>query len=91
LQSSEVDGAVDETYIVSAQSPIQRELISEQDVDVPLYVEGGFTTWLRDKSLTYFILRGEQTQRFRIYEENKEKDKEKDGNVMFRVLLFLII
>lgn len=55
--SKEVTDSIDDTWIVSAQSPKQKELLAEQDVKQPVYVEGSFRVWLRDRAVDYFVLR----------------------------------
>nr|CAG4644015.1 EOG090X07J4 [Lepidurus arcticus] len=59
FQASELPDALDHTWIVSAQSPTQRQLIESYPADKAVYVEGAFTIWLRRSSVSYFILRGE--------------------------------
>nr|CAG4651881.1 EOG090X07J4 [Triops cancriformis] len=59
FQASELPDAVDPTWIVSAQSPTQRQLIESYPADKAVYVEGAFTIWLRRSSVSYFVLRGE--------------------------------
>ena len=49
--------AIDKTWIVSGISEEQKDMIKSLPKDKPLYVEGGFQVWLRDKQVTYFILR----------------------------------
>lgn len=49
----------EETFIASAQSVTQQELISKHDPKTPLFVEGGYSCWLRHASTTYFILRAD--------------------------------
>jgi hypothetical protein len=79
-QACDIESSVDNTYVVSAQSPAQRKLISEYPTDIPLYVEGGFTTWLRDMALTYFVLRGEQTHRSKVAYQKREKPSGRKTN-----------
>lgn len=51
--------AVDDTWIVSGQSPKQRELLRNHKTGLPVIVEGGDRIWLRKSSLTYFLLKGD--------------------------------
>ncbi|XP_041364709.1 evolutionarily conserved signaling intermediate in Toll pathway, mitochondrial-like isoform X2 [Gigantopelta aegis] len=50
---------VEVTFIASAQSPTQKSLLKQHPVKTPLFVEGGYNVWLRDKYLTYFVLRAD--------------------------------
>uniref|UniRef100_A0A1B6FQ69 Evolutionarily conserved signaling intermediate in Toll pathway, mitochondrial n=1 Tax=Cuerna arida TaxID=1464854 RepID=A0A1B6FQ69_9HEMI len=59
LETKEVKDAIDETWIVSGQSPLQQELIERHEVTEPLFVEGSFRVWLRGTSVNYFILRAD--------------------------------
>ena len=63
----------DETFIASAQSPRQIKLIEGHPTKTPLFVEGGYNIWVREKCLTHFILRADATP------ENIEKKEEKKG------------
>lgn len=49
----------EDAFIASAQSLTQKELISRHDRSTPVFVEGGFTCWLRHKSMQYFVLRAD--------------------------------
>lgn len=42
---------------MSGQSPTQKDLINELEPEECIYVEGGYRIWLREQSITYFILR----------------------------------
>lgn len=55
--SAELEDAIEDTWIVSAQSPKQKILMSEHNCKEPVYVEGSFRVWLRDKAVNYFVLR----------------------------------
>jgi evolutionarily conserved signaling intermediate in Toll pathway len=70
FQTSEVESAIDDTWIVSGQSPIQRELLEKHKKTDGLFVEGPFHIWLRYKCISYFILRSEQPKHF--YEKNED-------------------
>ncbi|KAL3877888.1 hypothetical protein ACJMK2_035532 [Sinanodonta woodiana] len=71
-EEKEFDSETDETFIASAMSPKQEELINSHPVDEPVYVEGGFTTWIRNKCLTYFILRSATP----VITQKDEKEKD---------------
>ncbi|XP_065311174.1 evolutionarily conserved signaling intermediate in Toll pathway, mitochondrial [Dermacentor albipictus] len=55
----EVPDAVDDTWIVSGQSPQQQALIDEHPTDKPIRIEGPFSIYLRSSSISYFLLRAE--------------------------------
>lgn len=59
FQACDVKDSIDKTWIVSAQSPVQRELLDAHPRDVSIFVEGAFRIWLRDASVSYFILRAD--------------------------------
>jgi len=59
LQTTDVPSSADKTWVVSGQSPEQRELLERQPPGVPLKVEGPSLIWLRDQSVNYFLLKGE--------------------------------
>ncbi|KAJ9581180.1 hypothetical protein L9F63_023639 [Diploptera punctata] len=58
-EASKLVDSVDDTWIVSAQSPVQRELLDTHPHNVTVFVEGAFRLWLRNASVNYFILRAE--------------------------------
>lgn len=62
------------TFIASAMSPAQRELISKLPSDKAVYVEGGYFVWLRSKSLIYFVLRSKTTNTCTKFEEVKNEE-----------------
>lgn len=59
FQACDVKDSLDKTWIVSAQSPVQRELLDAHCRDVSIFVEGAFRIWLRDASVSYFVLRAD--------------------------------
>ena len=59
FETKELEDAVDQTWVVSGQSPVQRELVKKLKDDQTVYVEGAFCLWLRNKTINYFILRTE--------------------------------
>lgn len=56
FSTAQVDGSLDKTWIASAQSPLQSELIGDIPQDQPLYIEGPLKVWLREHQITYFML-----------------------------------
>jgi signaling intermediate in Toll pathway protein len=46
--ANEIPESLDKTWIVSGQSPEQKEMITKLAKDKALYVEGGFRVWLRE-------------------------------------------
>ncbi|CAN8003248.1 unnamed protein product [Ixodes hexagonus] len=58
-ETKEVKDSVDQTWVVSGQSPAQRQLVEEHPTDKPLRIEGPFSTYLRNSAISYFILRAE--------------------------------
>lgn len=59
FQACDVKDSIDKTWIVSAQSPVQRELLDAHPRDISVFVEGAFRIWLRKASVGYFILRAD--------------------------------
>jgi len=56
--AEDLEESTDKTWIVSGQSPDQKQLLSELKPGTPVYVEGAFRVWLQDNQVNYFILRG---------------------------------
>uniref|UniRef100_A0A8C6CKH4 ECSIT signaling integrator n=1 Tax=Moschus moschiferus TaxID=68415 RepID=A0A8C6CKH4_MOSMO len=48
-----------ETHIVGIQSPEQQSALAHHDPARPIFVEGPFSLWLRDKCVYYHILRAD--------------------------------
>nr|CAD7612298.1 unnamed protein product [Timema genevievae] len=63
FQTSAHADSLDDTWVVSAQSPLQRKLLDAHPRNVPVYVEGAFLVWLREAPVNYFILRAEARPR----------------------------
>ena len=52
--AKEIVESLDKTWIVSGQSPDQKEMITRLAKDKALYVEGGFRVWLREAQVIFF-------------------------------------
>ena len=59
FDTENVESAIDKTWIVSGQSVEQKELLGKHDLKSALHIEGPFVIWLRNKSINYFVLRGD--------------------------------
>lgn len=55
-QTSHIKDATDNTWIVSAQSPTQSEIIADMKPGTVIYVDGPHRTWLRWHAIGYYIL-----------------------------------
>lgn len=75
LQTSNVANAIDKTWIVSGQSDEQQQLLRNHPKDMAVHVEGPFLIWLRTRSISYFILRGNP-----VSDEMFRDDADEDGN-----------
>lgn len=75
-KTKDLKESIEDTWIVSGQSPDQKNLISNHPENTPIYIEGGFRLWLRKQSIIYFILRTEPSSTLK----NEEMEDE-DGNV----------
>ena len=73
--------AKEETFIASAQSVIQQDLIRKHNPSTPLFVEGGYTCWLRHKSAVYFILRADPDLKFLEAVRQAQKDLQNDSGL----------
>lgn len=79
--SSEVEDAIDDTWIVSGQSPVQQQLLAKHDKQKGLFIEGPFNIWLRYKCISYFILRSEAPLNFIEKNEDIEVDDVSDIDI----------
>lgn len=57
-ETKDVEDSIDDTWIVSAMSSLQKELLQAHSPDSPIYVEGPYSVWVADKCIDYFVLRG---------------------------------
>ena len=90
FQTNELQDSIDNTWIVSGQSPMQRELLAKLEERQTVYVEGAFTIWLRKSSINYFILRTDPVP----LSEDKLKEREEydyDGKVIHTQMFHLMI
>ncbi|XP_035790516.1 evolutionarily conserved signaling intermediate in Toll pathway, mitochondrial-like [Anopheles albimanus] len=69
-----VKDAIDHTWVVSGQSGEQSELLAAHDKQDPLYIEGPFVIWLRNRSINYFILKSAPKPLPPLEEENSDPD-----------------
>ena len=81
FQSSELEDATDDTWIASAQSINQSQLIALLKPKSIIYLEGPYRIWLRRTSLAYFILRADSE-----YLPKYEDDTDLDGKEKFHLL-----
>lgn len=70
-QSKSVPDAIDDTYIVSGQSPTQQRLLSEHTTTKSLFVEGPFNIWVGKGNVNYFMLRADPKE---LSEELEDPD-----------------
>lgn len=75
--TKDLEESIEDTWIVSGQSPDQKKLVANHPDDVPIYIEGGFRIWLRKQSIIYYILRTEPSPTFK----NEEMEQDEDGNI----------
>lgn len=68
FETKDVEDAIDDTWIVSAMSSSQEELLRMQSPSIPIFVEGPYTVWVADQCIDYFILRGVAKEKKNIYE-----------------------
>ncbi|KAL7635925.1 UNVERIFIED_CONTAM: hypothetical protein RMT77_013742 [Armadillidium vulgare] len=59
METKEVEDSIDDTWIVSAISPSQQELLYHHSASSPLKVEGPFGVMLYDQRISYFVLRAD--------------------------------
>ncbi|ELU08340.1 hypothetical protein CAPTEDRAFT_163254 [Capitella teleta] len=76
FQTDDLESAADKTFIVSAQSQTQRDLITSLPKGQSVTVEGGFITYLRYKSFIYFVLKAEKTKKAKDFENITGKRKD---------------
>lgn len=72
-QTKDLNGSVDDTWIVSGQSTDQQKLLQNHPKNAALRVEGPFLIWLRTRSISYFILRGDPVPDS-MFEDNEDID-----------------
>lgn len=72
--TSKVENAIDETWIVSGQSPDQKKLLKRHPVGNAIRIEGPHSIWLRNRTINYFILMGEPEP-----DENFQQRTDPDG------------
>lgn len=69
------------SFIASAMCVTQQNLIQKHNPDKPLFVEGGFSYWLRHKMTTYFILRADPDMEMLKWYDQAEKDLKNDDDL----------
>lgn len=79
--TKDVESSLDETWIVSGQSPEQKQLLKRLKKGTAVFIEGPFLIWLRNKSIGYFILRGEPPEHIEV--DRDEYDDVSDIDVPF--------
>lgn len=59
FDSEDIEDSIDKTWIVSAISPVQSELLLKHDKNTAIFVEGPFVIYVATKSVDYFTLRAD--------------------------------
>lgn len=84
FQNLETDASPEEnTYIVSAQSPVQQQLISKHKTNEPLLVEGPYPVFLRTCRQQYFLLRAETDVKALMKDNQHHLDDENDNSMFY--------
>jgi len=66
----DIEDAVENTWIVSAMSRSQKELLAKHPLNSPIFIEGPYLVWVYDQCIDYFVLRADATtQKKRPYED----------------------
>ncbi|XP_011877788.1 PREDICTED: evolutionarily conserved signaling intermediate in Toll pathway, mitochondrial [Vollenhovia emeryi] len=68
FDTKDVEDAIDDTWIVSAMSSLQEELLRKQPLNTPIFVEGPYTVWVADLCIDYFVLRAAAKEVKSVYE-----------------------
>lgn len=71
-ETKDVEHSIDDTWIVSGQSPDQKRLLLKHETTSALHIEGPFVIWLRNKSVNYFVLKGDPP--LPVEQENTDLD-----------------
>ncbi|XP_049828649.1 evolutionarily conserved signaling intermediate in Toll pathway, mitochondrial isoform X1 [Schistocerca gregaria] len=71
-QTAELADSVDDTWVVSVQSPDQRKLVDTHPENIPVYVKGSYRVWLRDAAVNYFILMRKPVQKPQVAAEDPD-------------------
>jgi signaling intermediate in Toll pathway protein len=66
------DEKEEKTWIITAQSMKQKQLLDAHKKEVPIFVEGPYFCWIRDKKVEYFLMKSDPL------EETKTKMKKLD-------------
>lgn len=69
FQTKDVPDSIDDTYVVSGQSPKQQKLLAEHPTSKSLFVEGAFRIWVGKASVNYFILRADPKEFKEVLED----------------------
>lgn len=80
-ETKDVTESIDDTWIVSGQSAEQQKLLQSHDKASALHIEGPFLIWLREKSISYWVLRGDPSKI--MTEDFENEDDVRNLNVNF--------
>lgn len=75
--TKQVESSIDETWIVSGQSPEQKQLLSEHKRQNALYIEGPHQLWLRQLPISYFVLKGDSDKKYEMISDEDLDDVSK--------------
>lgn len=69
FETKDIQDSIDDTWIVSAMSILQEELLRVESHDKPIFVEGPYAVWVADQCIDYFVLRGDPKKQREVYED----------------------
>lgn len=50
-------GNSEDTWIITAQSPKQQDLLKKHKKEIPIFVDGPYICWVRSKMVEYFVMK----------------------------------
>lgn len=76
-KSKELEFDEKESWILSAQSTKQKELLKRHRKDVPIFVEGPNFTWIRNKLVNYFVMKTDPLAETKeAYDRTQQRDED---------------
>lgn len=76
--TKDIEKYIEDTWILSAQSTKQKDLLKKHKREIPIFVEGPNYTWIRSKLVNYYVLKTDPLDETKKRQEQIKNYNEED-------------
>ena len=83
--SKELENDTEDTWILSAQSSTQSELLKKHKKEIPIFVEGPHFTWIRSKLVHYFVMKTDPLPEIKQTQQTIESNSDENFSQIYNM------